>query len=144
MRMRRWTSDADVTLYPEFQQLLTRASLAWVDENLSREDVVVVPYSMWQDVNDLGWDDPWRAIVLEKVDLDSQFESEHPNGWREIDWIVEGPTVAPNIDYLALHTMRDAYDNSRVVASFGAWNIRKVITTGSAESGDAPTEGSSE
>lgn len=140
----QWIGRGAPALFSTDENRDWRASLAWVDENLSREDVVVVPYSMWQDVNDLGWDDPWRAIVLEKVDLDSQFESEHPNGWREIDWIVEGPTVAPNIDYLALQPMRDAYDNSRVVASFGAWNIRKVITTGSAESGDAPTEGSSE
>ena len=113
-----------------------RATLAWVDENLPRDEVVVLPYSMWQDVNKLGWNDPWKAIVLEKVDLDSQFEVEHPRGWREIDWIVEGPSVAPNIEYLALDEMRHAYNNSRVVASFGAWHIREVTSPGVAVARD--------
>ncbi|MFT4136218.1 glycosyltransferase family 39 protein [Microbacterium sp.] len=103
-----------------------RRTLEWVDRHLPREDVVVVPYSLWQDVDKLGWNDPWRAIVLEKVDLDSEFDAVHPGGWRDIDWIIDGPTVAPNIDYLGLETARQAYDNSRVVVSFGAWNVRQV------------------
>jgi 4-amino-4-deoxy-L-arabinose transferase-like glycosyltransferase len=99
----------------------------WVTENVSTDDVVVVPYSMWQDVQAAGWEDPWQVIVLEKVDLDSQFQDEHPGGWSEIGWIVEGPTVAPNIDYLGLTQAGIALENSRVVASFGAWNIREVL-----------------
>ena len=38
VRMRTWTSRADVTLYPEFQQLLTRASLSWVGIPLAEEE----------------------------------------------------------------------------------------------------------
>lgn len=114
-----------------------RDSLAWVDENVPRDEVIVVPYSMWQDVDKLGWNDPWQAIVLEKVDLDSQFDTEHPGGWADIDWIVEGPTVASNIEYLGLDEMRQAMDNSRVVASFGAWSIREVIDPGVAIPVDA-------
>jgi hypothetical protein len=115
-----------------------RSALEWVDDNVPRDEVIVVPYSMWQDVDKLGWNDPWQAIVLEKVDLDSQFETEHPEGWRAIDWIVEGPTVAPNIDYLALEKVRQAYDDSRIVASFGPWHIREV-TPGAGSGVDTTT-----
>ncbi|WP_430261263.1 cytochrome P450 [Neorhizobium sp. IRS_2295] len=38
MRMGTWTSRADVTLYTEFQNLLTRASLAWVGVPLPEAD----------------------------------------------------------------------------------------------------------
>lgn len=99
----------------------------WVAGNVPKDEVLVVPYSMWQDLEAAGWDDPWRVIVLEKVDLDSQFADEHPGGWSEIEWIVEGPTVAPNIDYLGLTQAAIALENSRIVASFGAWNIRQVM-----------------
>ncbi|GAA1986267.1 ArnT family glycosyltransferase [Microbacterium pumilum] len=103
-----------------------RSTLEWVSDNVPRDEVIVVPYSMWQDVSKQGWDDPWQAIVLEKVDLDSQFDQEHPGGVDEIDWIVEGPTVSPNIDYLDLDMMRTALESSHVVAEFGAWKIREV------------------
>lgn len=103
-----------------------RQALEWVDQNVPRDDVVMVPYSMWQDLNARGWDDPWKAIVLEKVDLDSQFATEHPNGWREIDWIVEGPSVAANIQYLSLDNAGKAFESSRIVAGFGPWHIRSV------------------
>jgi len=111
-----------------------RSTLEWVTDNVPRDEVIVVPYSLWQDVSKEGWNDPWQAIVVEKVDLDTQFEREHPGGIDEIDWIVEGPTVAPNIEYLDLDTMRTAIENSHVVAEFGAWKIRQVDHAGVATS----------
>jgi hypothetical protein len=103
-----------------------RSTLAWVTDNVPRDEVIVVPYSMWQDVSKEGWNDPWKAIVVEKVDLDTQFATEHPGGIDDIDWIVEGPTVAPNVEYLALTTIGTAIEQSHVVAEFGAWKIREV------------------
>lgn len=103
-----------------------RATLAWVDHNVPRDEAIVVPYSMWQDVDKLGWNDPWKAIVVEKVDLDSQFTTEHPGGIDEIDWIVEGPTVDANVDYLGLDRVRALINRSDVVAQYGAWRIRHV------------------
>ena len=107
-----------------------RSTLAWVTDNVPRDEVIVVPYSLWQDVSKEGWDDPWQAIVVEKVDLDTQFELEHPGGVDEIDWVVEGPTVAPNVEYLDLDTIRTAIEDSHVVAEFGAWKIRQVDHAG--------------
>ncbi len=103
-----------------------RSTLEWVTDNVPRDEVIVVPYSMWQDVSKEGWNDPWKAIVVEKVDLDTQFATEHPGGIDDLDWIIEGPTVAPNVEYLDLKTIGAAIEQSHVVAEFGAWKIREV------------------
>lgn len=102
------------------------ATLDWVAANVPHDDVVVVPYSMWQDLNASGWHDPWSMIVLEKVDLDTAYLEHHPGGWKEIEWVVEGPTVEPNLRYLGLTGASEAYENSTVVESFGPWNVRRV------------------
>ena len=104
-----------------------RRTLAWAATNIPHDDVVLAPYSMWHDLNERGWNDPWTMIVLEKVDLDSQFAVEHPAGWRDIQWIVEGPTVAPNIENLDLREAGLAFEHSEIVTSFGEWNVRRVI-----------------
>lgn len=99
----------------------------WVIANVPKDDVVLSPYSMWQDLNSAGWNDPWTMIVLEKVDLDdATFITEHPGGWREIEWIIDGPSVEPNIGYLNLTVAKSAFENSEVVQTFGDWNVRKV------------------
>lgn len=103
-----------------------RAALEWTREHLPRDEVVLAPFSMWQELAESGWDGPWRVIALEKADLDSEFAEHHPGGWTDIDWIVEGPTVEPNLRYLDLQIARSAYEHSEVVASFGAWHIRRV------------------
>lgn len=134
---RQWV-DRGMPLLTDDDNADWRATLAWVTENVPTDDTVVVPYSLWQDVDKHGWNDPWRAIVLEKVDLDEEFRAAHPRGWVEIDWIVEGPTVAPNIDHLALEEVRKAFDSSRVVVSFGAWHVREVITPSASAVGTHP------
>ena len=47
-------------------------------------------------------------------------------GWRDIHWVIEGPTVASNIENLGLEQAGLAVEHSEVVRSFGAWNIRRV------------------
>ncbi|GAC1486744.1 MAG: hypothetical protein NVS1B16_15050 [Pseudarthrobacter sp.] len=102
-------------------------ALAWSKSNLPAEDTALVPYSMWQDLNSDGRHDPWKVIALEKMDLDSDFAKHHPEGWRSIDWIIEGPPTLRNIKNLELKQAGQALENSRVVASFGDWKIRKVL-----------------
>ncbi|BCW79721.1 glycosyltransferase family 39 protein [Arthrobacter sp. NicSoilC5] len=101
-------------------------AMEWSRNNLPKEDTALVPYSMWQDINGDGRHDPWKVIALEKMDLDSAFEVHHPEGWRAIQWIVEGPPTARNIRNLALTNAGKALDHSRIVASFGPWHIRQV------------------
>ncbi|TLM74553.1 glycosyltransferase family 39 protein [Pseudarthrobacter sp. NamB4] len=102
-------------------------ALEWSKKNLPRDDTALVPYSMWQDLNADGRHDPWKVIALEKMDLDSEFETHHPDGWRAIDWIIEGPPTARNIENLQLHSAGQALRNSRIVVSFGQWHVREVI-----------------
>lgn len=113
-----------------------RSTLAWVRDNISREDVVLSPYSMWHDLNASGWDDSWTMIATEKPDLDVQFETEHPGGWKEIDWIVVGPSVTANIDSLGLSKAAAALEHSEPVQTFGEWSIRRVINPASSQHTD--------
>lgn len=124
-----WADD-DAALLTADTNREWNATLDWVAANVPHDDVVVVPYSMWQDLNESGWHDPWSMIVLEKVDLDSAYLEHHPGGWREIEWVVEGPTVEPNLRYLGLDQAAIAYENSTVVKSFGPWNVRRVEVAG--------------
>ncbi|GAC1597377.1 MAG: hypothetical protein NVS3B6_04730 [Pseudarthrobacter sp.] len=117
-------------------------ALTWSKSNLPAEDTALVPYSMWQDLNSDGRHDPWTVIALEKMDLDSDFAKHHPEGWRSIDWIIEGPPTLRNIKNLELKQAGQALENSRVVAEFGDWKIRKVLNgTDSISSAAARGEG---
>ncbi|QDG90142.1 glycosyltransferase family 39 protein [Pseudarthrobacter sp. NIBRBAC000502770] len=102
-------------------------ALDWSKENLPRQDTALVPYSMWQDLYADGRHDPWKVVALEKMDLDSEFAVHHPDSWRAIDWIIEGPPTARNIKNLQLRNAGEALKHSRVVASFGDWRIREVV-----------------
>ena len=104
------------------------STLAWVQENVPRQDTILVPYSMWQDVNTSGWDDPWDAVVTEKVDLDSQFLREHPEGAEALDWIIVGPFTQANIDSLGLDMVEEALEESEPVQTFGGWSVHEVIS----------------
>lgn len=105
-----------------------RSTLEWMSANVPRDEVVLTPYSMWHDLDSRGWNDTWTMIALEKADLDPAYEVNHPTGWREIEWVIEGPTVQSNLEVLGLTTASTALQNSEIVRSFGAWNIRRVET----------------
>ncbi|RJT81857.1 phospholipid carrier-dependent glycosyltransferase [Arthrobacter cheniae] len=101
-------------------------TMTWVQDNVSREDVVLAPYSMWHDLNSSGWDDPWSMIAVEKPDLDAQFDQIHPGSWRDVDYIVVGPTVLANIENLGLTRTGKVLENSVPVKTFGEWSINKM------------------
>lgn len=120
--------------FEQDRELLTAAAntdwkdtMVWVQDNVSRQDVVLAPYSMWHDLNSSGWDDPWKMIAIEKPDLDAQFELVHPGGWRDVDYIVVGPVVLDNIENLELTRTGTALEHSVPVQTFGEWSINKVI-----------------
>jgi hypothetical protein len=118
--------DRDTRLLTEDANADWRATLAWMEANLDRDTVVLVPFSLHPDLADAGWDDPWTAIALEKADLDSDFALAHPNGWHEIEYVVDGPTVEPTIRYLDLEVAGAAYEHSAPVVTFGGWSVRRV------------------
>ena len=105
-----------------------REAMTWVEKNISRNDVVLAPYSMWYDLNSSGWNSAWTMIATEKPDLDKQFETERPGGWSEIQWIIVGPSVTANIDSLGLTRVKTALQHSEPVQTFGEWSIHRVVT----------------
>lgn len=127
MPLSKWV-EKDGVLLTANQNAEWQKTLEWMQANVDRNDVVLTPYSMWQDLNSSGWNDNWTMIALEKADLDSkEYRLNHPRGWKEIQWVVEGPTVQPNLHNLSLAEANSAFEHSEVVESFGPWHVRRVI-----------------
>lgn len=124
--MPQWLA-MDRTLFASNANSDWQHALQWSQDNIPVEDTALVPYSMWQDMNADGRHDPWKVIALEKMDLDTDFAAHHPEGWRSVDWIIEGPPTLKNIDSLQLENAGEAFTNSRVVAAFGDWKVREVL-----------------
>ena len=93
---------------------------------MPREDTVVVPYSMWQDLRASGWRDPWQVVVTEKVDLDPKFLEVHPDGAAAVEWLVVGPYVPSNIEELGLTMVGEALEHSVPAETFGSWSVHRV------------------
>lgn len=104
-----------------------RAAVAWTKQNVAHDQVMLVPYSVWTELESEGATNPWQLIAMEKADLDSEFLFEHPQGWREIQWMVEGPMVRSNITSLQLTTAESALEHSVVMQTFGGWKVRRVV-----------------
>lgn len=104
------------------------STLAWVEENVPRDETVLVPYSLWQDLNPDGARSPWTVVATEKADLDPQFLLEHPEGWEAIDWVVQGPDTDSNIEIHDLTMAGEALENSVPVQTFGEWSVHRVRT----------------
>ncbi|MEW1820631.1 glycosyltransferase family 39 protein [Arthrobacter sp. NPDC080031] len=128
MALPQWF-EQDATLLASQNNSDWYLALEWTKTNVPRSETVLTPYSMWQDLRSSGWNGPWQVIALEKMDLDSAVAVHHPHGWQEVQWVIEGPTVKPNIKFLNLTNAGLTLDHSRIVQSFGAWHIRKVITS---------------
>lgn len=103
-----------------------KAALNWAQQNIPRDETVLAPYSMWQDLNAGRWEDPWAVVVTEKMDLDSQFLIEHPEGAAAIDWIIVGPIVVSNIKSLGLDRAGKVLEHSEPVKTFGEWSVHRV------------------
>lgn len=121
--------EQDRVLLTSQQNTDWRQALQWTKDNVSRDDVVLAPYSMWQDLKSSGWPGPWAVIVTEKIDLDSQFLVEHPEGTAAVDWIIVGPIVVDNVKNLDLTQVGELIENSHPVATFGEWSVRRVNDT---------------
>ena len=103
-----------------------RAATDWIEENVPLGDDILVPSAAWTQVQEDGRAGGWDVIMLEKVDRDPQFRIEHPEGWRDLEWILVGPTVPQDLVNLDLVEATKAYESSRVAATFGQWEIREV------------------
>ena len=102
-------------------------SVGWLTGHLSRQEVIVVPPSMWQDLRDAGWANEWSVIATEKVDLDPKaFNRAHPGGWQELDYVVVNRQVRADVTYLGLTQLGRAIESGTTVAAFGGTSILRV------------------
>lgn len=107
-----------------------RETMAWIEQNVPLDEDIVVPVSAWTEIQEQGRGGPWNVIMLEKLDRDPQFFVEHPRGWASLEWFLVGPTVSKDLANLGLEEASVAYDSSRVVVTFGDWQVREIVAPG--------------
>ena len=103
----------------------SRQAVAWVNQNVSRTNRVVVESALWSDLQDKGFDQP-QPVWLYKTETDPAVTKEI-GGWQGIDYIVlDGPTVSAN-SAKSFPTVYTAIAHSRVVAQFGQDNQKVIV-----------------
>ncbi|KAA9085320.1 ArnT family glycosyltransferase [Microbacterium radiodurans] len=110
-----WTTQLRGFLLADLDRPLRDAE-TWMVENAAADARILVDDAMWVDLVDEGFNRE-DVVWYYKADTDSDVQALAPDGWRDYDYVVTTdsmrtfPTEFP--------TVRQAIDNSVVVASFG-------------------------
>lgn len=98
----------------------------WVQQNIERGQIVLVNHGLWVDLVEDGFPSE-NVIWYYKPDTDPEVSARLPNNWRDIGYIVSNVEMRATVDSLrgadqgdVIATTIAAFDNSTVVASFGA------------------------
>ncbi|WP_405372323.1 MULTISPECIES: ArnT family glycosyltransferase [unclassified Microbacterium] len=133
-----WTTQLRGFLLADLDRPLRDAEL-WMQTNAAPDSRMLVDDAMWVDLVDEGFTRE-NVVWYYKADTDSDVQALAPGGWRDYDYVITTdsmrtfPTEFP--------TVRQAIDNSVVVASFGEGaqqvDIRYVDSdqSGLAQAGD--------
>ncbi len=96
-------------------------AVAWIRQNLSPAQRLLVDDVMWIELATVGWSDPWnQAVWFYKVDTSPDARVHLQHGWRDIDYVVSTRILRQgtgNLPYLV--TARKALEHSVLVATFG-------------------------
>ncbi|MET0303963.1 MAG: hypothetical protein ABW040_07910 [Microbacteriaceae bacterium] len=117
-----------------------RQAQSWVAANVPEDSRLIVDDAMWVDLVEQGRDRE-NVVWYYKVDTDPEVQAQSPNGWQDADYVITTDSMRTFPD--GFPQVREAIDNSVVVASFGESNqaveVRRVVATGleSAETGMA-------
>lgn len=122
---------AGVSWYPQWRGLLLadldlpmRQAQSWVAANVDRDYRLVVDDAMWVDLQRAGFDR--RDVVwYYKVDTDPEVAALAPNGWRDYDYVITTNSMRTFPDGFPI--VRQALDNSEVVASFGTGERAVIV-----------------
>lgn len=103
-----------------------RQAVAYIEEHLPRDSVVVVDNTYWNDLVRAGWqiDGFSGAVWFYKVDQDPAAQ-EYIRDWSDIDYLLWTETIAEDPGEAPL--IRAAYRNSEVVAGWGQGPSRVEI-----------------
>lgn len=117
------------------QVAVTATTETYLRRILTPKDNTLVDPSYWADLSTDGFDEPWqRFIAYYQFDLDPLSSKRYlPNGWQDIDYVVETAEMRDNVESLGLANLKKAIANSTVVARFGegrsAVSVREVRAT---------------
>jgi len=103
----------------------SKQAVAWVLENVPRDQRMVVESALWVDLQTKGFDQP-DPVWLYKTETDPEVQAEI-DGWQGIDYIVlNGPTLDES-SRGAFPTVFEAKDNAEVVAEFGENELKVIV-----------------
>ncbi len=102
----------------------SRQAVVWINQNVSRENRIVVESALWTDLQDKGFNKP-QPVWLYKTETDPEVAATI-SGWRGIDYIVlNGPTLNES-SRAEFPTVFEAKDHAKVVATFGK-DAQKIV-----------------
>ncbi|MET0296319.1 MAG: glycosyltransferase family 39 protein [Microbacterium sp.] len=108
-----------------------RQAQAWLGDNASRDQRLIVDDAMWVDLVEAGWDRD-NVVWYYKLDTDPAVQAISPNGWRDADYVITTDSMRSFPG--AFPEVSAALDNSVVVASFGEGNqaveVRRIAVDG--------------
>lgn len=108
------------------QDTSSRQAVAWINDNISHDNRLVVESALWTDLLVKGYNRP-DPVWLYKTETDPAVTKEI-RGWRGIDYVIlNGPTVGSKNFSKSFPTVNEAIKNSQVVAEFGKDNLKIIV-----------------
>ncbi|WP_267425414.1 MULTISPECIES: ArnT family glycosyltransferase [unclassified Curtobacterium] len=91
----------------------------WIGDNVDKSSRMLVDDAMWVDLVDDGFARD-NVVWYYKLDTDGAVQRQSPNGWKDSDYVVTTDSMRTGGN--SSKDVRDAIQNSTVVASFGTGN----------------------
>ena len=109
----------------------TRAAEGWIIDNVPKDNRLIVDDAMWVELVTAGFARD-NVIWYYKINTDPAVEALSPDGWRDSDYIVTTDSMRTFPD--TFPDVRDAIENSVIVASFGSGtqqvDVREILPMG--------------
>jgi hypothetical protein len=110
-------------------------ALAYIDQNLPRDSVILTDDDSWNDLVGLGWSsDGWHGPIWHfKLDRDPLARDQHlPDGWRDVDYVLLGRpmTVFQGTEILSEAEAPQAYAalmHSRTIQAWGPPGLQVML-----------------
>lgn len=104
----------------------------YLENNVSRDTVILAEASYFVDLIDAGWKAPWHGVVwYTQLDLDTSSFQELPLGWRSVNYVVVSQQVKRDVMATPLPKLGEAIDHGTVVATFGTGeSLVQIIKVG--------------
>ncbi|MDN3494780.1 glycosyltransferase family 39 protein [Planococcus sp. APC 4015] len=113
-----------------------RDAQAWLGDNASRDQRLIVDDAMWVDLVEAGWDRD-NVVWYYKLDTDPAVQALSPNGWRDSDYIITTDSMRTSPD--SFPEVGQALRNSVIVASFGDGDQQVDVRRIAVDGADAAT-----